>query len=186
VEDGESSDGVQSPNGMPGSHDSRSFSATMHDRPKSTTGATLGRASRQPRTSEPFSAGGTSSRSNRAPSVGPYGSKNHHAGHNSQGGGGDNNSTKETFLNYFFGGNGPGPISAASLERNAFHVTAAGAGVHPPTFGRDVSAPDPNLQAGILASKRDGNQAAFDMKSLGKHIEAVRDPSFLFLLQFHC
>ena len=39
--------------------------------------------------------------------------------------------------------------------------------------GRDVSGSDASLQSGLLAGKRDGNTAAFDMKSLGKHIEAV-------------
>jgi dynamin 1-like protein len=77
---------------------------------------------------------------------------------------------KETFLNYFFGGNGPAPISAASLERSAFHASSA----YPQSSGREVGGPDPNLTAGIMAGKRDGAAAAFDMKSLGKHIEAVR------------
>lgn len=35
---------------------------------------------------------------------------------------------------------------------------------------------DNSLNSGLMAGKRnlDGNNAAFDMKSLGKHIEAVR------------
>jgi hypothetical protein len=41
--------------------------------------------------------------------------------------------------------------------------------------GRDMSGGvDVVLRSGLLAGKHDGNSAAYDMKSLGKHIEAVR------------
>ena len=42
-------------------------------------------------------------------------------------------------------------------------------------MGRDVSGTDPALEAGLMAGKRglDRSNAAFDMKSLGRHIEAV-------------
>jgi hypothetical protein len=41
--------------------------------------------------------------------------------------------------------------------------------------GRDVSGgADGVFRSGLLAGKHDGNNAAYDMKSLGKHIEAVR------------
>ena len=49
-------------------------------------------------------------------------------------------------------------------------------------IGRDVSGS--SMQSGLMAGKRslDGNNAAFDMKSLGKHIEAVSiGKSFLLL-----
>jgi dynamin 1-like protein len=77
-------------------------------------------------------------------------------------------------MNYFFGGNGPGPISAASLERNS-SLPAIGASFGAPmqSVGKDITGPDPSLQSGLLAGKRDGGAVAFDMKSLGKHIEAV-------------
>jgi dynamin 1-like protein len=41
--------------------------------------------------------------------------------------------------------------------------------------GRDVSSTENSGPTGLMAGKRslDGNNAAFDMKSLGKHIEAV-------------
>jgi dynamin 1-like protein len=39
--------------------------------------------------------------------------------------------------------------------------------------GRDLSGPDSSVHSGLMAGKRDGSSAAFDMKSLGKHIEAV-------------
>jgi len=41
------------------------------------------------------------------------------------------------------------------------------------TSGRDLHGGDAALTSGLLAPKNDGNNAAFDMKSLGKHIEAT-------------
>ena len=42
-------------------------------------------------------------------------------------------------------------------------------------MGRDVAGADGGvLGSGFLAGRNDGNSAAYDMKSLGKHIEAVR------------
>lgn len=83
------------------------------------------------------------------------------------------NAAKETFLNYFFGQNGPGPLAGASADRAAVAAAAGATGVT--LIGRDVSGSDPMLQAGLMAGKRslEGNNAAFDMKSLGRHIEAV-------------
>ncbi|OBZ74027.1 Dynamin-related protein DNM1 [Grifola frondosa] len=45
--------------------------------------------------------------------------------------------------------------------------------------GRDMTGGDPALQSGLMAGKRsmEGGNAAFDMKSLGKHIEAASDGS---------
>ena len=42
-------------------------------------------------------------------------------------------------------------------------------------IGRDISGTETSMSSGLMAGKRtlDGNNAAFDMKSLGKHIEAV-------------
>ncbi|KAI6023801.1 dynamin protein dnm1 [Pisolithus microcarpus] len=73
-----------------------------------------------------------------------------------------------TFLNYFFGQNGPGPLAGSSVERSH-------AGFVLPPTGRDISGADAPGPTGLLAPRRslDGNNAAFDMKSLGKHIEAV-------------
>lgn len=78
---------------------------------------------------------------------------------------------RETFLNYFFGQNGPGPIAGSSLERS--HAGGAEQSIVP--VGRDISGAQRSMSAGLMAGKRnmDGNNAAFDMKSLGKHIEAV-------------
>lgn len=85
-------------------------------------------------------------------------------------------SARETFLNYFFGQNGPGPIAGSSLERSNAAGTSD-SGIVP--IGRDVSGADSSLSTGLMAGKRglDGNSAAFDMKSLGKHIEAVSPAS---------
>ncbi|KAK0478681.1 Dynamin central region-domain-containing protein [Armillaria luteobubalina] len=56
---------------------------------------------------------------------------------------GSSSSARETFLNYFFGQNGPGPVSCHLIWID----------------GR--------------TTQLDGNNAAYDMKSLGKHIEAI-------------
>lgn len=85
--------------------------------------------------------------------------------------------TRDTFLNYFFGQNGPGPVIAASSGGHA-GATAGGSadGFMVSTTGRDVSGVSAGAtqRSGLsLAGKLDGNSAAYDMKSLGKHIEAV-------------
>lgn len=93
-------------------------------------------------------------------------------------------SARETFLNYFFGQNGPGPIAGSSVER---HSQASGFAGHQHgvngapdvapivPVGRDVSGTDSGMSSGLMAGKRgiDGSSAAYDMKSLGRHIEAV-------------
>jgi dynamin 1-like protein len=45
-------------------------------------------------------------------------------------------------------------------------------------IGRDISGADSMLSTGLMTGKKslDGNNAAWDMKSLGKHIEAVSLP----------
>ncbi|KAF8997828.1 dynamin protein dnm1 [Cyathus striatus] len=86
---------------------------------------------------------------------------------------------RETFLTYFFGQNGPGPLAGASVDR--MHVQGGSHGQHQQqpngivSIGRDVSGPEGSVSSGLLAGKRgfDGSSAAFDMKSLGKHIEAI-------------
>ncbi|KAI0758587.1 P-loop containing nucleoside triphosphate hydrolase protein [Irpex lacteus] len=74
-------------------------------------------------------------------------------------------------LTYFFGQNGTAPLSGASIER-ASNTTETS--ISP--VGREVSGSnDLALRSGLMAGKRaiEGSNAAFDMKSLGKHIEAV-------------
>ena len=82
---------------------------------------------------------------------------------------------KESFLNYFFGQNGPGPVAGANITSMTSEVhgrlNLAGG-----TIGRDISGPDPTSGAFMRTRNGlngDGSDAAFDMKSLGKHIEAV-------------
>jgi dynamin 1-like protein len=80
---------------------------------------------------------------------------------------------RDTFLNYFFGQNGPGPIVAVSAGGHVgAGASAAGSADGMMPSGRDVSGA--TQRSGLsLAGKLDGNSAAYDMKSLGKHIEAV-------------
>jgi dynamin 1-like protein len=110
--------------------------------------------------------------------------------HSSVSGSPSTNTARETFLNYFFGQNGPGPIAGSSVDRVPGHGYGHGHGqsrvhggmghqlepaAHFQPIGRDVSGADTSM-TGLMAGKRgiDGNNAAYDMKSLGKHIEAVR------------
>ena len=78
---------------------------------------------------------------------------------------------KESFLNYFFGQNGPGPVAGANITEVHGHLNRAGG-----TIGRDISGPEP-AAGGLMRTRNgsvgDGSDAAYDMKSLGKHIEAV-------------
>ncbi|KAI0065514.1 dynamin protein dnm1 [Artomyces pyxidatus] len=145
-EDAHSTEGAESLNGFP-ARDGRSVSSTVHDRSRSSTATAGGKppkAQYQHTHPEP--------RSHRHSSA--------HAQSDST-----TPTARETFLNYFFGQNGPGPIAGSSIDR-----ATAGDVV---SSGRDVSGADVSMQTGLLAGKRDGNNAAFDMKSLGRHIEAI-------------
>lgn len=130
------------------SRDGRSVSSTLHDRSRTTTSTTSvsGKSSKHQHSSHRHSIA-TSQQSNDSGTSPP--------------------SARETFLNYFFGQNGPGPMSGSSVEAAHGHHHQ-----HVP-IGRDTSGS--SMQSGLMAGKRslDGNNAAFDMKSLGKHIEAV-------------
>ncbi|KIJ65433.1 hypothetical protein HYDPIDRAFT_27440 [Hydnomerulius pinastri MD-312] len=139
------------------SRDGRSVSSTLHDRARTAGSATP--------------AAGTSSK--------PSSKQHHHPRHSSvlpqsqshaqsAAPGTSPHTARETFLNYFFGQNGPGPIAGSSVERSH-------AGPAPVPTGRDVSSADTAGPTGLMAGKRtlDGNNAAYDMRSLGKHIEAV-------------
>ena len=73
-------------------------------------------------------------------------------------------------MNYFFGQTGNAPADAA-MGMSAPVAVPGVDGITP--SGRDVvQSPPPS---GLMAGKRgaDGSSATFDMKSLGKHIEAV-------------
>ena len=128
------------------SRDGRSVSATLHDRARTTTSSS--KPYHGPRHSSAYPTTQSHPQSN-GPSSSPH-------------------TARETFLNYFFGQNGPGPIGGSSLERSH-------AGLAPTPTGRDVSIADSPGPTGLMAGRRalDGNNAAYDMRSLGKHIEAV-------------
>ena len=176
-------------NGLNGGTTSgRSVSNTVHDRSRLTS------------TSAPSVNGGSSttvgrhhhsqSTRNSASSA----SSQHHHHHNSSrrhdgerisSSSSSTSTTKESFLNYFFGQNGPGPVAGANIMNTTNevhgHLNRAGG-----TVGRDVSGPN-SLPGAFMRTKNgpagDGGDPAFDMKSLGKHIEAVSSsssPSFSF------
>ncbi|KIK14779.1 hypothetical protein PISMIDRAFT_116442 [Pisolithus microcarpus 441] len=133
--------------------DGRSVSATLHDRSR-TAGSAITAASTSGKAKHPRHSSVLPSSSHPHASAVPGTSPPH--------------SARETFLNYFFGQNGPGPLAGSSVERSH-------AGFVLPPTGRDISGADAPGPTGLLAPRRslDGNNAAFDMKSLGKHIEAV-------------
>ncbi|KZT21012.1 hypothetical protein NEOLEDRAFT_1099926 [Neolentinus lepideus HHB14362 ss-1] len=156
-EEEESGDEVPgSINGIPTSRDGRSVSSTVHDRSR-TSAATLGKAAGQGL-------------------VQPKPSHHHtHPRHSTPGDPRSTSpqSTRETFLNYFFGQNGPGPLSgqAAGAAGTGFERTTVASSTTFVSTGREVGSPGENgMHSGLMAGRRD---AAFDMKSLGRHIEAT-------------
>ncbi|KAF8159271.1 dynamin protein dnm1 [Crassisporium funariophilum] len=182
------SDDVNGQNGIFPPRDGRSVSSTLHDRSRTTTSATAAaamgmgtiakRSSSKSRTQR-ASHGGTGSQQTSRPQSGFGAGAGHHASM-STGSSPPGGSARETFLNYFFGQNGPGPIAGSSVERaghghNQTHHHAQSEATHFVPVGRDVSGAEVNMSSGLMAGKRgmDGNNAAYDMKSLGRHIEAV-------------
>jgi dynamin 1-like protein len=85
----------------------------------------------------------------------------------------------------FFGQNGPGgtgavAAAAAAASERSYHASSSASHHHVVVpVGRDVSGGETSIPSGLIAGKRslDGSNAAFDMKSLGKHIEAVSEGS---------
>ncbi|KAL1678186.1 Dynamin central region-domain-containing protein [Schizophyllum commune] len=132
--------------------------ATMHDRHR----ASLDSGFPTPRPPQrPHSA---------VPSVGGGAQQHHQHQHNSHSKRVSSTSSsppsaRETFLTYFFGQSGPGPVAGASVERGQEQGPMSKAVV---PSGRDITGPDNAINSGLLA-----NRQAFDMKSLGKHIEAI-------------
>ncbi|KAJ7230523.1 Dynamin central region-domain-containing protein [Mycena pura] len=85
-------------------------------------------------------------------------------------------SARETFLNYFFGQNGPGPISGSSVGPVGHQTQSSGSGPSIVPTGRDLSGgemPTMAIASGLTQRGVDGSNAAYDMKSLGRHIEAI-------------
>jgi len=150
-DDDSSSEDVGGANGV--LRDGRSVSSTVHDRSRpSTTAPPTGTVSKQSSRHQHLQHSHRHSIAHVQPVESTKGSPPN---------------ARETFLNYFFGQNGPGPIAGSSMERS--HGSQ-----HVP-IGRDTSGTETSMPSGLMAGKRslDGNNAAFDMKSLGKHIEAV-------------
>ncbi|KAJ7746740.1 Dynamin central region-domain-containing protein [Mycena maculata] len=161
-EDADSSDENGLPNGIfPPRGDSRSVSATVHDRARTSTGSIPANAVAVP------------------PRKFPNQQRPHSAMAQTQNHRGSPPSARETFLNYFFGQNGPGPIPGSSVGNSAHHQTRpSGNGHSIVPVGRDVSGGESStmtLGSGLMSGQRnmDGSNAAYDMKSLGKHIEAI-------------
>lgn len=136
--------------------DQRSVSATILDRSRVTTVTTS--ATPMPRNSRTthhhHSHTGEHQTHRRSSSQAP--------------GGSSPQSARETFLTYFFGQQNAGSAVGTTLSASA--STESGIAL----TGRDLA--QPSAPTGLLAGKRglDGTDAAYDMKSLGKHIEAVR------------
>ncbi|KAF8555861.1 hypothetical protein OG21DRAFT_1410225 [Imleria badia] len=156
-EDGDESS-TEEPTGANGvaSRDGRSVSSTLHDRARATGSS---------------STAGTSTKPSSKPHHGPRHSSvlpQTQSHFQSSGPGSSPHTARETFLNYFFGQNGPGPVGGSSVERSHASFT-------PMATGRDISIVDTPGPTGLMAGKRtiDGNNAVYDMRSLGKHIEAV-------------
>ncbi|KAJ6561207.1 Dynamin central region-domain-containing protein [Mycena vulgaris] len=161
-EDVDSSDENGLPNGIfPPRGDGRSVSATIHDRARTSTGSVSTTpnqiavpARKLPSQQRPHSAMAQTHR-------------------------GSPPSARETFLNYFFGQNGPGPIAGSSIGNSGHHHNRpSGSGPSVVPVGRDMSGGESSsmtIASGLMAGQRnmDGNNAAYDMKSLGKHIEAI-------------
>lgn len=154
--------------------DARSVSSTLHDR------------------SRMSGPGNTVVSNNKSSTSRHHNAHNPHRPHSAMaqtsvgGSGSSPPSARETFLNYFFGQNGPGPMSGSNVDRSHNPSQQHSGGNNTQSIvpiGRDTTGADLSMSSGILAGKRnlDGNNAAFDMKSLGKHIEAVS--CFSLLLQ---
>lgn len=160
-----------------GTTSGRSVSNTVHDRSRLTS------TSAPPVNGGPSTTVGRHSQSTRN-SASSTSSNHHHHHHNSSrrnegdrisSASSSTSTAKESFLNYFFGQNGPGPVAGANImnvqSEMHGHLNRVGGAV-----GRDVSGPDPTVN-GFMRVRNgpasDGSDPAFDMKSLGKHIEAV-------------
>ena len=166
--------------------DGRSVSSTLHDRSRSNASSAIS-STKLPAAAMGSVANPSSSKS-RMPRASHGGESIHQPRPLPPGfGRGESMSTgssppagsaRETFLNYFFGQNGPGPIAGSSIGTHHQQHHSHGHGSpegHFVPVGRDISGTESSMSSGLMAGKRgiDGNNAAYDMKSLGRHIEAV-------------
>lgn len=153
-EDDVSDDNASSTSGIPARNDSRSVSSTVHDRSRVTTTTAI-------------------KYSKRSSSQHPSQPQRPHSSTGAALSGSSPPSARETFLNLFFGQNGTAPVSNSTHVDRGHHSPTSHTGIVP--IGKDVLGADPALTSGIMSGSRgmDGNNAAYDMKSLGRHIEAV-------------
>lgn len=151
----------------------RSVSSTIHDRTKISASA-------------PASGHVSSTSSTTTMTTRQSRSRHHHNHHHDDSSrrpsstaptlGAGSNTAKDTFLNYFFGQSENGSAnptpSAVSGSVGTVGLSAAMTSGLAPS-GRDTA--QSSAPTGLLAGKMgpDGNYAAYDMKSLGRHIEAV-------------
>jgi dynamin 1-like protein len=142
--DNEDDDEGKNVNGV-SPRDSRSVSSTLHDRSRisgnlSSTSTAGGRAPKEQQQHRSHHRTGSHS--------------NHSNTNPGQAGAG---AAKETFLNYFFGTQGPASGPSAAIP----------SGIRSQNTHTDILGDEP------LPEQDMGKVAAFDMKSLGKHIETV-------------
>ncbi|KJA22831.1 hypothetical protein HYPSUDRAFT_201906 [Hypholoma sublateritium FD-334 SS-4] len=187
------SDDPNGPNGLFPPREGRSVSSTIYDRSRSSTSAsststttggpnTVVKRSSSKTRSHRASHGGVASQISATRPPGAFERPQHQVNGMSAGSSPPAGSARETFLNYFFGQNGPGPIAGSSVERAHGHghgghhnSTGSSEMAQIVPVGRDMSGAESTMASGLMAGKRgiDGNNAAYDMKSLGRHIEAV-------------
>jgi len=180
-EDETLSDDANGPNGIFHPRDGRSVSSTLHDRSRSNAtsdlsttkppvtvmGTVAKRSSSKPRMQRASHGGGSGLQRPTPPGFEGGGSMS------------SGSSPPPGFLNYFFfGQNGAGPVTGSSIDRpHQIHNHGHGSSEvgHFVPVGRDVSGAEASMSSGLMAGKRgmDGTNAAYDMKSLGRHIEAV-------------
>ena len=164
---------INGTSGHPQGRETRSVSSTVHDRAgvkggkdsKTSSHAQSGSSKEHPHRNS-HHQDRTSSKRQPEPS-----SASQQAGGQQQGG------ARDSFLNYFFGGQ-PGsetPSSVLGETRGEFGARAGGNG------GRTDYLPDLSKGEGRLSGRRglEGSGAAFDMKSLQKHLDPVRRRAFI-------
>ncbi|KIY51903.1 hypothetical protein FISHEDRAFT_36290 [Fistulina hepatica ATCC 64428] len=137
-----------------GSGATRSVSSTVHDRTRPAAASTTTLVERKS-----ISVAKASSRPHSTGGPMPGGSRH------SSGGVGAGGSARDTFLNYFFGQNGPGPVMDANMDRPHSQPSGAMTPIVRDTAGL------PNGTAMVNGTRQPNS--VFDMKSLGRHIEAV-------------
>ena len=162
--------------------DSRSVSSTLHDRSRNSTTSSStptiaiskrsSSKTRQPRDTNPqFQP--SSHREHSGAAGRPRSSFGGEPIHN--GTGSSPPTARETFLTYLFGQNGPG-LRRIWITGIRHHQASTSQAIVP--VGRDMSVGElsSSVPSGLMVGKRgmDVSNAAYDMKSLGKHIEVVR------------